>query len=79
MLVFTELSDRIFVLVEPLLRVNVTLIVGDGGALLVDTLSTDEQATELLAAVRVITAAPLTVVNTHHHFDHSGGIRAAVA
>lgn len=73
MLTFTELSDGVFVLVEPLLRVNVTLVVGDGEALLVDTLSTDEQAAELLVAVRVVTAAPLTVVNTHHHFDHAFG------
>ncbi|MBB5873117.1 glyoxylase-like metal-dependent hydrolase (beta-lactamase superfamily II) [Allocatelliglobosispora scoriae] len=73
MTAFTELSDRVFVLVEPMLRVNVTLVVGDGEALLVDTLSTDDQATELLDAVRRVTTAPLVVVNTHHHFDHCFG------
>lgn len=75
MTAFTELADGVFTLVEPLLRVNVTLVAADGQALLVDTLSTDEQARELLAAVRRITTAPLIVVNTHHHFDHAFGNR----
>jgi glyoxylase-like metal-dependent hydrolase (beta-lactamase superfamily II) len=70
---FQEIADRVFVAVEPLIQVNVTLVVGDGRALLVDTLSTDEQARELLAAVRRITDAALTIVNTHHHFDHAFG------
>ena len=70
---FVEVADGVHVLREPLLRVNVTLVVGDGAALLVDTLSTAGQATELAAAVRAVTAAPLTVVNTHHHFDHCFG------
>jgi glyoxylase-like metal-dependent hydrolase (beta-lactamase superfamily II) len=55
------------------LDVNVTLVVGDGAALLVDTLSTDGQATELAGAIRAVTPHPLTVVNTHHHFDHCFG------
>ena len=33
---FTEIEDRIFVLVEPMLQVNATLVVGDGQALVVD-------------------------------------------
>jgi glyoxylase-like metal-dependent hydrolase (beta-lactamase superfamily II) len=70
---FTEIEDRIFVLVEPMLQVNAALVVGDGQALVVDTLSTGPQATELRDAIRRITDAPLTVVNTHHHFDHSFG------
>ena len=36
---FVEVADRVHVLAEPLLRVNVTLVVGDDEALLVDTLS----------------------------------------
>lgn len=70
---FAEVARDVFVLRYPVLDVNVTLVVGDGGALLVDTLSTDAQAAELRAAVRRITAAPLIVVNTHHHFDHCFG------
>ncbi|TDC80597.1 MBL fold metallo-hydrolase [Micromonospora sp. KC606] len=70
---FTEVADRVHVLREPLLDVNVTLVVGDGEALLVDTLSTTGQAAELAAAARAVTGHPWTVVNTHHHFDHCFG------
>ncbi|TDB70766.1 MBL fold metallo-hydrolase [Micromonospora sp. KC723] len=70
---FTEVADRVHVLREPVLDVNVTLVVGDGEALLVDTLSTARQAAELAAAARAVTGHPWTVVNTHHHFDHCFG------
>ncbi|TDB70638.1 MBL fold metallo-hydrolase [Micromonospora sp. KC721] len=70
---FTEVADRVHVLREPLLDVNVTLVVGDGEALLVDTLSTAGQAAELAAAARAVTGHPWTLVNTHHHFDHCFG------
>lgn len=70
---FTEIGDRVYVLRHPVLDVNVTLVVGDGAALLVDTLSTAGQAAALRAAIRAVTPHPLTVVNTHHHFDHCFG------
>jgi glyoxylase-like metal-dependent hydrolase (beta-lactamase superfamily II) len=70
---FAEIARDVYVLRYPVLDVNVTLVVGDGAALLVDTLSTDAQATELVEAVRRVTTAPLTVVNSHHHFDHCFG------
>lgn len=72
-LAFAEIGDRVYVLRYPVLDVNVTLVVGDGAALLVDTLSTAGQAAALLTAVRAVTRHPLTVVNTHHHFDHCFG------
>ncbi|SBT47484.1 MBL fold metallo-hydrolase [Micromonospora narathiwatensis] len=70
---FVEVADRVHVLREPLLHVNVTLVVGEGAALLVDTLSTAAQARELAEAARTVTPHPWTVVNTHHHFDHCFG------
>jgi glyoxylase-like metal-dependent hydrolase (beta-lactamase superfamily II) len=73
MTAFTEVARDVYVLRYPVLDVNVTLVVGDGAALLVDTLSTADQARELLSAARRVTADPLTVVNTHHHFDHCFG------
>src|SRR4051812_1455188 len=76
---FTEIADQVYVLRYPVLDVNVTLVVGDGRALLVDTLSSPAQATELVAAVRGITHAPLVAVNTHHHFDHCFGNAALAA
>ncbi|WP_027660067.1 MBL fold metallo-hydrolase [Salinispora fenicalii] len=70
---FVEVADRVHVLREPLLQVNVTLLVGDGAALLVDTLSTAGQAAELARAARAVTPYPWVLVNTHHHFDHCFG------
>ncbi|MFG2011451.1 MBL fold metallo-hydrolase [Micromonospora sp. NPDC048868] len=70
---FARVADGVHVLREPLLHVNVTLVVGDGAALLVDTLSTAGQAAELAAAARAVTPHPWTLVNTHHHFDHCFG------
>ncbi|MFY1616552.1 MBL fold metallo-hydrolase [Micromonospora sp. WMMD736] len=70
---FVEVADRVYVRGEPLLRVNVTLVVGDDAALVVDTLSSTGQAVELAAAVRAVTDRPLTLVNTHHHYDHCFG------
>ncbi|MEV1286265.1 MBL fold metallo-hydrolase [Micromonospora sp. NPDC049679] len=70
---FVEIRDGVHVLRYPLLDVNVTLVVGDGAALLVDTLSSPDQARELIAAARRVTPHPWTIVNTHHHFDHCFG------
>jgi glyoxylase-like metal-dependent hydrolase (beta-lactamase superfamily II) len=70
---FTELARDVYVLRYPVLDVSVTLVVGDGEALLVDTLSTGPQARELAGAARAVTPYPWTVVNTHHHFDHCFG------
>jgi glyoxylase-like metal-dependent hydrolase (beta-lactamase superfamily II) len=70
---FVEVADRVFVLRHPVLDVNVTLVLGEATALLVDTLATAEQARELTTAVAAVTSAPLAVVNTHHHFDHCFG------
>jgi glyoxylase-like metal-dependent hydrolase (beta-lactamase superfamily II) len=70
---FTEVADRVYVLRQPVLDVNVTLVVGDGAALVVDTLSTTAQAAELAAAARRLTRDPFILVNTHHHFDHCFG------
>ncbi len=73
MTAFVEVADRVYVLRYPVLDVNVGLVEGDGAALVVDTLSTPEQAAELAGAIRTVTRDPLTIVNTHHHFDHCFG------
>ena len=70
---FVEVADRVYALRYPVLDVTVTLVVGDGAALVVDTLSTPGQAAELAEAIRAITPHPLAIVNTHHHFDHAFG------
>ncbi|GAA1859981.1 MBL fold metallo-hydrolase [Asanoa iriomotensis] len=70
---FVEIADQVYVLRYPVLDVNVTLVVGDEAAVLVDTLSTPAQAAELAAAARRVTGARWAIVNTHHHFDHAFG------
>jgi glyoxylase-like metal-dependent hydrolase (beta-lactamase superfamily II) len=71
---FDEVADRVYVLRYPVVDVNVTLVAGDDSCLLVDTLSTPDQARELLSLARPIMGAePWSIVNTHHHFDHCFG------
>jgi glyoxylase-like metal-dependent hydrolase (beta-lactamase superfamily II) len=69
----TEVASGVFVLRYPVLDVNATLVVGDESALVVDTLSTPGQAKVLRDAASRVTASPMIVVNTHHHFDHCFG------
>ncbi len=70
---FGEVAAGVYVLRYPVLDVNTTLVVGDGTALVVDTLSTAAQAAELADAIRRVTPYPWLVVNTHHHYDHCFG------
>ena len=72
-LAFVEVGARIYLLTYPVYRVNSVLIDSDHGAIVIDTLSSTRQASELLEAVRRVTAEPLAVVNTHFHFDHTFG------
>lgn len=53
--------------------VNIGLVVGTERALLIDTGCGPRHATEILAAVRTLTALPLVVANTHAHWDHFFG------
>jgi glyoxylase-like metal-dependent hydrolase (beta-lactamase superfamily II) len=70
---FVEIAAGVHVLRYPVLDVNSTLILGTELAAVVDTLSTDAQAEELLGLVRRITPLPLVLINTHYHYDHCFG------
>lgn len=53
---------------------NSAFLTGRDGVVLVDTTSTESRSRALLDAVRSVTDAPVrTLVNTHHHGDHSHG------
>lgn len=52
-------------------RVRQFLILGSNTALLLDTGFTDS---DVLAAVRTVTDAPLQVLLTHGDLDHAGGL-----
>jgi glyoxylase-like metal-dependent hydrolase (beta-lactamase superfamily II) len=70
---FVEVATEVYVLRYPELDVNSSLVVGGEIAAVIDTLSTQAQARDLLDAVRAVTDLPLVIVNTHHHFDHCYG------
>ncbi|WP_180951771.1 MBL fold metallo-hydrolase [Brevibacterium jeotgali] len=67
------MSATVHVLVTDPVRLNSVLITGADRALLIDTGAGPEQATRILAAVRGLTDLPLTVANTHDHWDHFFG------
>lgn len=58
---------------------NCTLIEGDDGCVLVDTLTTVEAATPAVAGFRERTDKPIrTVIFTHFHNDHVGGVNCFI-
>ena len=71
---WAEVGDRCWVRRYDEWDLNVGLIVGTDGAVLIDTRATTEQALELREHVRELTDVPVKwVVNTHAHFDHVNG------
>lgn len=74
MAVFGEVADRVWVARYEWFDVNVTLVGGDHGLLVVDTHSSERAAREMVADVRRLGAGEVVgVVNTHEHFDHTFG------
>ncbi|GAA4694305.1 MBL fold metallo-hydrolase [Nocardioides conyzicola] len=78
---FTEIADRVWVARYEWFDVNVTLVGGDRGLLVVDTHASDLAARAVVDDVRRLGAGEVVgVVNTHEHFDHTfgnGAFRAA--
>jgi len=68
-----EIAPGVLVRRHRVLDLNVTLVLGDERCLLVDTHSHAGYATVLIGAIRQVTSLPLTVFNTHAHFDHCFG------
>ncbi len=68
---FTEVSERCWVVRHPAYEVNLTVVGGSRGLLVVDTLDSEGALRALLPAIRRLGDAPVVaVVNTHHHHDH---------
>ncbi len=77
---FTEIADRIWVARHPWLDVNVALIAGSRGLVVVDTLASTTAAQGALRDLRRVSTAPIVAaVNTHDHFDHCFGNAVFVA
>jgi glyoxylase-like metal-dependent hydrolase (beta-lactamase superfamily II) len=60
---------------------NSVLVEFNDHLMLIETPQNDARALAVIAKAReLVPGKPLTqVVNTHHHFDHSGGVRAAMS
>jgi glyoxylase-like metal-dependent hydrolase (beta-lactamase superfamily II) len=68
-----EVAPGVLVRRHRFFDLNVTLVLGDERALVVDTQVHEPAARTLVAAVREVTALPWVVVDTHAHFDHVFG------
>src|SRR5919199_1885383 len=72
-----EVADRVFAYVQPdgSWWVNNTgVLVGRRQAIAIDACSTERRTRAFAEAVRRLTPAPVTtLVNTHHHGDHTFG------
>lgn len=72
-----KITDRVHAYIQPdggWCLNNAGIVIGDEQVLLVDTAATAKRTFALRDAVRELTDAPVrTVVNTHHHGDHTHG------
>ncbi len=73
---FEPVADRVYVATAEPAAVNVGLVVGSTGALVVDTGSSPDLGRKILAAAREIAGEiPVShVVVTHYHWDHLFGL-----
>ncbi|WP_455222583.1 MBL fold metallo-hydrolase [Kaarinaea lacus] len=75
-----KINDQVYALLGPVgipskenrgYMVNSTLIIGNKGAILIDTGFTNEIGQHLKETIESITDKPVThIINTHHHGDH---------
>lgn len=68
---FVEVASRVWVAHHAWMQVNVTLVGGSDGMVMIDTHGSAHTAREVADAVRRLGAGPVTaLVNTHDHWDH---------
>lgn len=72
-----EVSDGVYAYIQPdggWLVNNAGFVVGRQGVISIDTCATERRTRRYLAAMAEVTAQPVrTLVNTHHHGDHTFG------
>ena len=78
---FVEVADQVWVARQEWYDLNVCLVRGSAGLLVVDTQASARAARAIVEDVRALGVGPVTaIVNTHEHFDHTfgnGAFRAA--
>jgi glyoxylase-like metal-dependent hydrolase (beta-lactamase superfamily II) len=71
---FLEVAPRVWVAHYDWMHVNITLVGGTAGLVMVDTHGSERMARMVADDVRRLGAGPLTaIVNTHEHWDHTFG------
>jgi glyoxylase-like metal-dependent hydrolase (beta-lactamase superfamily II) len=71
---FVEVADRVWIGAYEPCAVNVVVVDGERGRVVVDTRGTADEGRELARDLRRLGERPLVaVVNTHAHFDHTFG------
>ena len=71
---FREVADRVWVARQEWFDLNVCLVGGADGLLVVDTQASGHAARAIVDDVRALGVGPVTAVfNTHEHFDHTFG------
>jgi glyoxylase-like metal-dependent hydrolase (beta-lactamase superfamily II) len=71
---FREVADRVWVSRYPWLDVNVSVVAGEAGLLVLDTQASAALAREVVADLRRVSSLPvLWAVNSHEHWDHTFG------
>ncbi|HEU4895005.1 MAG TPA: MBL fold metallo-hydrolase [Acidimicrobiia bacterium] len=71
---FDELGDGVFRRRYESLDLNVGVVIGEDGILVIDTRSSEREAAELLDELGRLDRRPVRwVVNTHWHWDHAYG------
>ncbi len=71
---WVEIGDRVFVRRYAFFDQNIGVVLDGNEVMVIDTRSTHVQGREILADLRELTVAPVTVVvDTHGHFDHAFG------
>jgi glyoxylase-like metal-dependent hydrolase (beta-lactamase superfamily II) len=78
---FTEIADRVWVARHAWFDVNVSVVAGERGLLVIDTHASEPAARSVIEDLgRSIGREVVAVMNTHKHFDHTfgnGAFRAA--
>jgi glyoxylase-like metal-dependent hydrolase (beta-lactamase superfamily II) len=71
---WTEVGDRVFTIRYRFYDQQIGAVLGDEGALIVDTRTTHVQGQEIADDLKQVTSLPVqAVINTHFHYDHTFG------